>query len=362
VLLFENNTAITIKGISQDGFNGTFIATHVPNTTNQFTYVSTVSGTATATATGGQVMRVQSWRIFEDWCRAGKEQGRKLLYTQYGCPTWASARPSDKGPYTHNGTNAEPADMSNLTNFMTDLMTRASAIGCAIDYVEVSNEVNWVHGYHEGTPLRFYSGTVAKLSEMTRIIAQAAKAVTPAVKIIAPSVTNIGGTKDGGGQNINAADDAGTYFAAMLAASDGAGGTMVDWIDYLSYHSYAIGQSLINQTNLFKGYVATAGLSALPIFNTETGASRANESTSNHQWFIHILRSAIIHKALGIAGIHFYAWSVPTTFVLSMSSATIAMQRVIPIINDMLTYGVTSASILDDGRVGFKCNGVGYIV
>lgn len=194
------------------------------------------------------------------WLTAMKSAGAEVIYTVFGTPTWASARPSETGdPYGQLGAIAEPASMSNLAAFVTWLMTN---YGSQIDYLEVWNEPKYKSGNSS-----YFSGTASKLAEMAKTINQAAKAVKPSVQIMGVGCTGVG--FNGAGSGI-------TYTDNFLAASDGASGFGKDWIDIISVHAYAHdGTNDLTQLASTKAWLdgikSSNGVSGKDVWATEYG-------------------------------------------------------------------------------------------
>lgn len=283
---------------------------------------------------------VFDYTTVDAWATAHYSQGRQLLYTVYQTPTWASARPADVGPYSNLGWNAEPANMSTLATHCTNLAQRMVTRGTPIKYWEVSNEPNYAIG-----GLRFYSGTQAKLAEMTRVISQAVKAVDPTALIVSPSVTNL--------DNVPAAaapDVAATYFAAMMAASDGASGTMATWVDVVGYHTYGSDSLLPTRINQIKTAAAAAGLGSKPIFDTEVGQN-ALVTMSDYELYLRTARNLIAQAAAGISCVCLYALGGVGIYGYSFESRPAVKQALNSLINKLITHGITSAGALSDGTV-----------
>lgn len=196
------------------------------------------------------------------WLTAMKSRGADVIYTVFGTPTWASARPSETGdPYGILGGIAEPTNMAKLGAFVTWLMTN---YGGQIDYLEVWNEPKYSTGGSS-----YFSGTASKLAEIAKTINQAAKAVKPSVKIMGVGATGMF-TWDG------LADAGVTHTNSFLVASDGAGGFGKDWIDILSVHTYAHdGTNNLRYVPDSKGFLdtikATNGISSMPVWSSEYG-------------------------------------------------------------------------------------------
>ncbi len=196
---------------------------------------------------------VFNWAAFDIMVATHTAAGRDILFTIFGTPAWASARPSEPSAYNVNGLVAEPANMTDLADFVDALMVRAAG---RIKYFEVWNEVNLTG---------FYTGTQSKLSEMTRVVSQRVKAAMPSAKIVSASVTGLvaaaGGTAE-------------TYLTNYMNASDGASGSAKDWIDIVGVHLYCSGGTFANipgMVDRVRASMATVGISAKPVWDTESG-------------------------------------------------------------------------------------------
>ena len=274
------------------------------------------------------------------WANAHKKnQGRKLIFTVYRTPAWASARPAEPSPY-ENGAAAEPSNMAFLSTFVSNFAQAMVNNGTPIDFWEISNEPNF-----SVTGKRFYSGTVAKLAEMTRVVSQAVKAIDPTTKIISPSCTNW----DDSPPEVTA-DKAVNYFASMMAASDGAAGTMATWIDYVTYHSYGTENLLLTRINAIKTAAATAGVGAKPIIDTEVGQN-ATVGMTDLELYRRVGRNYIAQAAQGIFSVCYYALGGGTQYGYSIETRPVFKQRLNELIDRVTGYGITSAGVLSDGTV-----------
>lgn len=194
---------------------------------------------------------VFNWTYFDQWMST--HSSKDIIFTIFGTPTWASARPAEGNAYNIPGLCAEPANMQDLADFVDALMVRAAG---RISYFEV---------YNEPQSLGFWTGTVAKLSEMTRIVSQRVKAAMPTAKIICSPVTGWSPTAGGVSE---------TYFTNYLNASDGSTGTAKDWIDIVGVHLYCPGgttRNLPGMIDRIKAAMTTLGISSKPIWDTESG-------------------------------------------------------------------------------------------
>jgi hypothetical protein len=210
---------------------------------------------------------VFNWANIDAWVNANYAAGRDLVFTLYGTPAFFSARPTEQCAYgpSYLGVAAEPSDMTKWSRFCTQLATQYKG---KIKYYEVWNEPNYLNpGTSTPTsPGNFYfSGTFATLSQMTRLANLAIKAVDATAKIISSPITNWSPT---------AGQSSETWFTTMMAASDGNGGTMAQWVDIVGVHLYLpapnLFTSLPGMIDRVTAAKATAGLSALPTWDTES--------------------------------------------------------------------------------------------
>jgi hypothetical protein len=293
------------------------------------------------------------------WARTYKQQGRKLLYNIYQTPTWASSNPTGLGPYSSQGWNYAPANWAHLTQFVSALVTECKNIGAPLDYIQLCNEPNYMNSVTTGR--RFWGSGPASLAVMSRIVAQAAKAIDPTVKIIAPGCTNWDNANVFGEGNSTSGpplteDLAANYFAAMFAANDGAGGGMANWVDMLSFHNYGSLSTVLTRINAVKAAATAAGVGSLPIINSETGFNRTTRT--DLQIFIDLARLLIIEATSGILSTCIYIIGNPnSTNTLSLRSTPNTIIYLTKLIEEIVTYGIESAAFISGGRVAVKING-----
>jgi len=293
------------------------------------------------------------------WLDAYHGKG-KLIYMVYNTPAFYTARPGTPGPYSPTlGWQAEPANMANLTNFLTALCNYVNGRGQFIDYFEVWNEPNFVSKLGTPEAVRFYDGTQAKLSELVRVTNQAVKAIFPTTKIISPALTNFDNSPAVTGVAPSRSDDIPSlYFPSMMNASDGATGTMKDWVDIIGYHSYGSASSLITRVNLIKSLAVAEGLGALPIIDTEVGQNLLTSDANDTEYYIRIVRNMILQAALGIAGTCIYAiGSADPITGYSIENRPIFKNALNNLIRRVSRFGITSAAVAADGKVYASING-----
>lgn len=292
------------------------------------------------------------------WLTAMKTAGADTIVTIFGTPTWASARPAE-GPdaYGTPGGKAEPANMSDLSAYVTWLMT---TYGSQIDYLEVWNEPK----YSYSKPGSYFSGTPAKLAEMARTINLAAKAVKPSVKIMgvgATGVTFVDGLAAGASNSgVNITD----YF---LAAGDNNGGFGKQWIDIMSVHTYDHSgtnnlanldgvKSLIDAIKTSNGVTATRVWSSeygyiTPEFAAYVGPAAARMAA--------IIRYALMHVVMGMDRCAFYAYSGNMSWQKD-SACNAEWSRWASIINGSTITQINR--VAPNGQLACVINGVNYLI
>lgn len=211
----------------------------------------------------------------DQWVNTHYQAGRDLIFTLFGPPAWAVelADRTEQGIYgpSNLGMQAVPNPMSLWSTYCTTIATRYLG---KIKYYEVWNEPNYNNDGTGVTALGlsskafFYSGTWTELAQLTRLANQAIKAVDPTAKIISPAITVWSPT---------ASQTAEAYMIGMLAASDGATGTMKDWVDIIGVHLYTTSLSGGNTMSGLSGMIdrinaakTTAGVSAKETWDTES--------------------------------------------------------------------------------------------
>ncbi len=224
------------------------------------------------------------------------------------------------------GYNNPPKDMNELTKFTTWLMTN---FGDNIAWIEGQNEANSSYLW-DGTLKQnqgggsWWMGSLTQLGEMQKRIYQAAKAVKPTVLIGSPALTGL--TPD---QPINRYAKNRSSAYQLLTASDGAGGKLSNWIDFLPFHVYDLGannklepknhrtihvivdyvHAVLNEPAINKPY--------LPIYMNEGGfehygtfesaAYKYFNSLTLQQQQDEIFKQAAIYAGYGVKG--FYPWA-----------------------------------------------------
>lgn len=285
-----------------------------------------------------------NWSQLDIFVGYHRARGRDICHTLVTTPVWASARPTEAAAYGV-GTGAEPTDLTNWDAYCTATATRYKGL---IKYYEIWNEVNAITN-------PFWTGTQTMLSQMVRRAAQAIKAVDPLAQVISPST--IGWQNSGGTGS--------SYFLAMMSASDGATGTMAQWVDIISAHFYTQNYAALMQIGSqivpnVRAAMTAAGVASKPLWNTEYGQFSPGLVTLTKSIKERIIRRMMITACANNAGpVARSFWYSADNIVMGFNTDDIAvyndMQRI------LLTGPITVVNQLRDGRVAIVVGGKRYI-
>lgn len=206
-------------------------------------------------------------------------------------PAWASARPSEKGPYG-SGTAAEPTNIADWENYVRTVALRYKG---RIRHFDVWNEVN---------EAGFYTGSIKKLVELTCAAQKVLKSVDSSNMLVSPSMVGEGREPE--------------LFGEFLAAG---AARCVDIVGYHFYVPKGEPEALVPLVARVRAVMKKAGVGALPLWNTEfgwwiensdgypeSGVSKSWHRVSETELASFIARSLIIGKSLGIERFYWYAW------------------------------------------------------
>lgn len=206
-------------------------------------------------------------------------------------PTWAAARPSERGPYGP-GSASEPAKIEDWRNYVRTVATRYKG---KITQYELWNEVN--------VP-EFFSGSMGDLVLMAREAHRILKDIDSANIVVSPSVVGEG--------HYPFLDD---YLAR-------GGGAYADVIGYHFYMPYAAPETMLKVIHEVKKIMAKHGVASKPLWNTETGWWIANTDGSpdppsmDPTWLKlkpkqgaeFLARTMIMSWAAGVQRSYWYSW------------------------------------------------------
>lgn len=227
------------------------------------------------------------------------QHGADVDYVLGSPPAWASARPSEKCPYGL-GCAAEPADTAVWETYVRTIAKRYKG---RIAVYELGNEPKFYESPDRFPGNGFYSGSVEKMVEMARIARKVVREEDPQARIASPGF-------DGGAK----------WIEMFLAA----GGKSL--IDIVAYHFYAPdAPGFANQVSNVREVMARQGVSALPLWNTESGFEAAEAGVNSlpghrklgrDEQAAAIVQTMVISAAAGIERFYLYAWDHPSMGVI----------------------------------------------
>jgi hypothetical protein len=304
------------------------------------------------------------WADLDDLVNTHYAAGRDMIFGLFGTPDWASARPTERNAYSdqpgseiefNRGIGAEPLDMADWSAYCAAVATRYLG---KIRYYEVWNEVNYQNNGTAATgTAAYFTGSYAKLSEMVRRANQAIKAVDPTAKIICPNTQ--GWTATAGATD--------TYFTGMMAASDGASGTMADWVDIIGVHLYLPTsnkvQDLAGMIDRIDASKTTAGVSALPTWDTESSMISSQASAYlDPKVCAHMARFMLTAAAKGIARTLWYQWDRDELDGYGYKNRSVVSAYHNSIRELLMSGTVQSVSRLANGEVLYTTAGAQYVI
>ena len=255
---------------------------------------------------------VYDWSALDAFVAHAAAGGRDIVFNCFGTPTWASARPTERGHYGSGG-DAEPAAIQDMADFAAAVCSRYRSRGNPITAFEVWNEPKYADG-GSAAQGNYFTGTPQALAQMAKAVFQAVKVIDSTVLVLSPAPTGleypwVEGDRSGT-DNLN----------RFMAASDGAGGNGRDWLDAVAFHSYshdgynnvyAIPQMVAN----VRAVMALHNLSERPIWITETSAiTPALASFVPQHQQEYIARTLLLALGSGVSRVIWYAWDDPLGF------------------------------------------------
>jgi len=230
-----------------------------------------------------------------DWeVSQAQQHGVEMTLILYNTPTWASARPKEKGcctPDAPKGNTAEASNIEDWRNYVRKVATRYKG---RVHYYEFWNEPNVE---------RFYSGTAKQLGLLNRVAYQVLKEVDPTITVISSALSPYG--------------DHFKYFEDYLAQGGG------EYADIIGYHFYVPPkppEAMLPLIQRVKVLMAKYGLADKSLWNTETGWRIINrdKNIKDEEWAgnplssedasAYIARSYLLSWAMGVKRLYWYAW------------------------------------------------------
>lgn len=248
---------------------------------------------------------IGTWRLWDQdgttWANLEPEKGKwdfaaldqavkdaetnnaEIVLTLGQSPTWAAARPLDSS-YNGAGAPSEPRDMKDWTNYLTKVATRYKG---RIFHYEVWNEPN---------DPTFYTGSVAKLVEMTKLANATLKQVDSRNRLIGASPYVVG------------------YLQEYLTRAR-------DHVDIVGYHIY--NDPPEDDARIFadlRAVMVNQGLSGKQLWITEGGTGSAATPASQQAGLA--ARKYLVNFAYGTNRFFWYNWSAGHNLGLPMTTAS----------------------------------------
>ena len=235
---------------------------------------------------GTRWSQIETSSNYYNWSKADKvvnlalSNGKDIIYTFGGTPTWASSQPTQPCVYGY-GSCAAPKYMSDLSTFAKALATRYKG---KIKYYELWNEPN---------ELQFYTGTMSSMVAMSQAIHDAIKSVDPNAIILSPCAT------------YSSQGSASTWMASYLSTGGG------PYFDIASYHAYAGSnppEFIVNSVQGFRNTLTNAGYGSRKIFITEGGWGENKYLTSTDLQANFVARYTVLAWAKGVSKFAWYSY------------------------------------------------------
>ena len=209
---------------------------------------------------------------------AARQPGQEVILTLGQSPSWASSDPA-RPTFYGAGATAPPTNLADWTHYIQTVARRYTG---RIKYYEVWNEPN---------DPNFYSGTVARLAELTQAASAALKAVDPDAKLITAPAYSPG------------------YLDQYLATG------AAQYADIIGYHAYATPpEEAARQLANVRLVLARRQLTAKPLWDTEGGSG--NDTTAPELAKTYMARKYLTDLAFGAQNFGWYGWGPVTPYAV----------------------------------------------
>lgn len=303
------------------------------------------------------------WTSLDSHINYYSTQGKDIIYTLYGTPTWA-AKPADatfRDHYLKLGGAGMPADMQHVTDFINALFTRYPN---KIKFFEIWNEPN----FNENRT-GFWWGSVQDLILLAKTVYTAVKAISPTTIVLSPGFTD--------GDRVYPVRSTGyTFLNTTHTASNMKGH---QFCDAIAFHPYTIiGSNTVATRTSFQDYTAprfnswaayiniqkTLGVSK-DIYITEWGISPGPYDTEPTMQLFRSLspteQGDIVWKTLALAAAqgvkrfclysHESGLSGGITTISTMTETPAIIQALNSFAATICGKTISDAHLLSDGRV-----------
>ena len=239
-----------------------------------------------------------------------------VLYTLGSTPRWASARPDEPGPYGP-GCAAEPVRMAHWEEYVTRVAQRYRG---RIQAYELWNEPQFSDYALDRQYPGFFTGSVAQMVALAHAARAVLDRVDPAAVLSTPGFVN------------------GPHRLERFLRSGGA-----SHVQAVAYHFYASDSvQFMQEVAAVRAVSQRAGVSSLPLWNTESGVETHGEGERLPEGIKRRLNEAeaaamtaqllVLGAALQLQKFYYYAWDNDRSGMVDRGGAKTlrfaAMQRV----------------------------------
>jgi hypothetical protein len=221
-----------------------------------------------------------NWTKADKVVNLARSNGKDLIYTFGGTPTWASSEPSQGCPYG-NGSCAAPKSMSDLSAFAKAVATRYKG---RIRYYELWNEPNDTH---------YYTGSMSNMVTMAATIHDAIKSVDPSAVILSPCPTW---------------SSAGAPYIWMTNFLKAGGGSHFDIAAYHAYPGTSGPEFVISSVQNMRNALTNSGYGSKQIFITEGGWGQNKYFSTEDLRANFVARFVVLAWAKGVSKLAWYAY------------------------------------------------------
>jgi hypothetical protein len=255
---------------------------------------------------------------------AAEANGTQPMLTLGQTPPWASSQPQVMGSYGI-GAAAMPANIEDWINYVLTVAIRYKG---RIQLYEIWNEPN--------DPSSF-SGSMAQMVELTSTAQTVLKAVDPGIQVVSPSSNIVG------------------WLGQFLAAGGGSS------VDVIGYHQYSIGAEPEDDERVLadlRTVMASAGVSAKPLWITEGAAGDATVTDPSTAMGL-LVRKYVIDLTYGAQQLDWFTWGSGTDFCLGTTEAdgmtpTLAGVGLAPLESGLDGASVNSVTVASNGVYAVK--------
>jgi Cellulase (glycosyl hydrolase family 5) len=232
--------------------------------------------------TGTRWSQIETSRGTYNWAKSDKivnlirGNGKDIIYTFGGTPTWASGNTNQSCPSC-----AAPKYMSDLSAYAKAIATRYKG---KIKYYELWNEPNDTH---------YYTGSISDMVTMAQTIHDAIKSVDPSAVILSPCATW---------------SSAGSPYIWMTSFLNAGGGSSFDVAAYHAYSGSSAPEFIINSVQGMRNALTAKGYGSKQIFITEGGWGQNKYATTEDLRANFIARYLVLAWAKGVSKMVWYAY------------------------------------------------------